>query len=102
MLNNNNLNPNSEQNKGNENEFKIKLFKILKEKILSRRMAATLMGYPDQTYMVTETILEWIENGTAQVINDFRCSRSNRIVQGITTNPELFESDNDNQLKLNF
>jgi RNA:NAD 2'-phosphotransferase (TPT1/KptA family) len=74
------------------------LYSVLYEKPKSRRMAATETGYPDMTYMVTNPVKRWIEQGRAQVIGGVRCSRSGRKVEAVTTNPELFKQDN--QLKL--
>ena len=61
-------------------------------------MAATYLGYPDQTYMVTQNVIDWIKCGRAQVVGRIRCKRSQRFVEAITTNPEYFKSDNDNDL----
>ena len=74
------------------------LFKLLKTKTLSRRMAATELGFTDQTYMVTPYVLSWIKQGKAMVIGTIKCSRSGRFVEAITTNPDLFPKSN--QLKL--
>ncbi len=76
------------------------LFKALYKKPLSRRMAATAIGYTDQTYMVTQNIYDWIKQGKAQVIGVIKCNRSGRKVEKITTNPELFISSSTNQLNL--
>ena len=66
------------------------LFETLNYSPKTRRMAATEIGYPDQTYMVTQIIYNWLESGEAQVVGVIKCKRSGRIVQAITTNPELF------------
>lgn len=76
--------------KGIKSERTTSLYNILFERPKSRRMAATELGYPDQTYMVTRTICEWIKKGKAQVVGSIRCERSTRLVEGITTNPDLF------------
>ena len=85
--------------KDTKKEYAKKLFKALSTP-QSRRMAATQLGFIDQTYMVTPHILKWIKQGKAQVIGVIRCSRSGRKVEKITTNPELFISSSTNQLNL--
>jgi hypothetical protein len=77
-----------------------KLFKALEKEPMSRRMAATELGFTDQTFMVTQNVYDWIEAGKAQVIGKIKCSRSGRWVQKVTTDPELFISINVNQLNL--
>jgi hypothetical protein len=74
------------------------LFEILYKRPLSRRMAATELGFNDQTYMVTPFVLEWIKQGRAAVVGVIKCSRSGRLVEAITTNPDLFPQSR--QLKL--
>ncbi|MEN2282220.1 hypothetical protein AAGF08_08780 [Algoriphagus sp. SE2] len=81
-------------------EYAKKLFDILYKKPLSRRMAATQLGFPDQTYMVTQFVYDWIKQGKAQVIGAIKCSRSGRFVGAISTNPELFKVKNNSQLTL--
>jgi len=76
------------------------LFKVLFNEPQSRRMAATKIGFTDQTYMVTPFIYKWIKQGKAQVIGKIKCKRSKRIVEKVTTNPELFISNSTNQLNL--
>jgi len=76
------------------------LFKALYLKPISRRMAATKIGYPDQTFMVTQSVYDWIKQGRAQVIGVTKCERSGRFVQAVTTNPNFFNSIKDNQLKM--
>lgn len=71
-----------------------KLFKVLYGEPISRRMAATQIGYEDLTYMVTQNVHDWLKCGKAHVVKQIRCKRSNRWVQGITTNPELFPKSN--------
>ena len=93
-----NNNPSKRHNEGKENQAK-KLFNILK-KPMSRRMAATYLGFEDQTFMVTQDIFDWLESGKAQIIGYIKCERSGHIVQAITTNTELFIKESTNQLKL--
>ena len=94
---------NPQQSFGNENSKDTKekrakrLQKILFKKPISRRMAATLLGYPDQTYMVTQNVSDWIKNGHAQVVGHIKCERSKRFVEAVTTNPEYFRKKNDNR-----
>lgn len=76
--------------KGNKKGYTKELYKLLYHKTLSRRMAATELGFVDQTYMVTPFILGWIKKGQAAVAGRIRCSRSGRMVEAITTNPDLF------------
>jgi hypothetical protein len=93
------LNFNSfKQGKDTKKGYTKELFKLLYKKTLSRRMAATELGFTDQTYMVTPFILDWIKQGKAAVIGVIKCNRSGRIVQAITTNPDLFPKSN--QLEL--
>ena len=70
------------------------LFEILFDKPKSRRMAATELGFDDQTYMVTPFVLDWIKQGKAAVIGVIKCSRSGRLVEAVTTNPSLFPQTN--------
>jgi hypothetical protein len=74
--------------------YKIELFKILYNKPMSRRMSATELGFADQTYVVTQSIFDWSKEGKAHVVGSIKCSRSNRFVEAITTNPELFPKSN--------
>lgn len=97
---NNSNNASNEHNKDNNFQHAKKLFQLLKEKPISRRMAATFLGYTDQTYMVTQLISDWIRDGKAQVVGEIRCTRSGRNVEAISTNPDLFISKNDDQLTL--
>ncbi|MGJ8685765.1 MAG: hypothetical protein ACSHWW_14130 [Nonlabens sp.] len=78
----------------NQQEFKRALFNLLFDEPCSRRMAATKLGYTDQTYMVTQTIYDWIKEGRAAVVGQIKCHRSNRLVQSITTNQDLFPKSN--------
>ena len=86
------------QDKDTNKKYTKELFKLLKTKTLSRRMAATELGFTDQTYMVTPYILGWIKQGKAMVIGTIKCSRSGRFVEAITTNTDLFPKSN--QLKI--
>ena len=87
-----------EQGKKTKRDYTKELYVLLYKKTLSRRMAATELGYTDQTYMVTPHICKWIKQGRAFVIGVVKCSRSGRSVEAITTNPELFPKSN--QLKM--
>lgn len=86
------------QGQDTKKEYAKKLYEALYNQPLSRRMAATEIGFIDQTYMVTQLIYDWIKQGKAQVIGVVRCARSGRLVEGISTNPDLFEKSN--QLEL--
>lgn len=95
------LKPNGNgQGKYTKNDYAKELYNLLYKKPLSRRMVATELGYTDQTYMVTQFIYDWIKQGKAMVIGGIKCSRSGRIVEAITTNPELFPKSNNNQLTM--
>jgi hypothetical protein len=76
------------------------LFSLLFKRPMSRRMAATELGFPDQTYMVTDTIKNWLKYGRAEIVGSIKCKRSGKFVQGVTTNPKLFRKSNSNQTKL--
>jgi hypothetical protein len=89
-----------EQSKYTKNDYAKELYDLLYNKPLSRRMVATELGYIDQTYMVTQFIYDWIKQGKAMVIGGIKCSRSGRIVEAVTTNPELFPKSNNNQLTM--
>ncbi|SKB35104.1 hypothetical protein [Maribacter arcticus] len=88
----------SEQGKNTKKAYAKRLFDILFKQSQSRRMAATELGYADQTYMVTQLISDWIKQGKAAVVGHIKCNRSNRWVEAVTTNPELFPKSN--QLEL--
>lgn len=79
------------QGQDTKKQFNQQLFNALYTEPLSRRMVATNLGYPDMTYLVTQTIFDWIESNKAQVVGVMKCTRSGRRVQFVTTNPELFE-----------
>lgn len=89
-----------EQSKNTKKDYTKELYDLLYNKPLSRRMVATELGYTDQTYMVTQFIYDWIKQGKAMVIGGIKCSRSGRIVEAVTTNPELFAKSDNNQLTL--
>ncbi len=88
----------SKQGKDTKKANKTQLFNLLHKKPLTRRMAATQLGFPDQTYMVTQYISDWITQDKAMVIGVIKCERSGRTVQAITTDPNLFPQTN--QLKM--
>jgi hypothetical protein len=88
---------NKTQNKQNVDAKQ--LFRILFKRPISRRMSATKLGYTDQTYMVTQIIYDWIKCGKAQVVGRIRCTRSERLVEAVTTNPKYFKSRFNNQLE---
>lgn len=64
----------------------------------SRRMAATELGYTDQTFMVTQNVNDLIKQGRAAVIGRIKCSRSGRFVEMVSTNPALFPTSSQLQL----
>jgi hypothetical protein len=100
-INTNSLDPNGiGQSKDTKNGYTRELYNLLYKKTLSRRMAATELGFIDQTYMVTPYILNWIKEGKAMVIGVIKCDRSGRMVEAITTNPNLFIKSSSNQLNL--
>ena len=100
MKNRHQNNPRNKQAQSTKNKDAKRLYDTLFSRPKSRRMAATDIGYTDQTYMVTQQILDWIEDGTAQVVGVIKCSRSKRIVQAVTTNPNHFVKPNYIQGKL--
>ena len=67
---------------------------------ISRRQLATKLGYPDQTFMVTQAVYDLIRLGKVQNIGKIRCSRTNVLVEGITSDQTYFKSENDYQLNL--
>lgn len=75
------------------------LHTILFKRPISRRMAATALGYTDQTYMVTQLIIDMIKDGRAQVVGRIKCERSNNFVEAISTDPKHFKSRFNNDLK---
>lgn len=86
--------------KGNKKARIKELYEVLYSKPQSRRMAITEIGYPDQTYLVTQPIFDLIRLGLAQVIGKRKCTRSTRLVQFVTTNPDLFINPFANQLNM--
>lgn len=91
MENNQRNSPKRNQGKDTKNKIAKRLYLALFKEPKSRRMAATEIGYPDQTFMVTDIICEWIKSGKAQVVGMIHCTRSGRKVEAVTTNPEFFE-----------
>jgi hypothetical protein len=87
----------SKNTKKNETQ---RLFDILNDKPITRRMAATLLGYPDQTFMVTQRVFDWKEEGKLQITGKLKCQRSKYYAEGITTNPKYFTTPSTNQLNL--
>lgn len=83
------LNTNSKA-KDTKEKYIQRVFNILHKNPMSRRMAITKAGYPDQTYMITQSVNDWIKQGKACVIGQIRCARSGKLVECITTNPSLF------------
>jgi hypothetical protein len=83
------LNNNSKA-KDTKEKYIQRVFNILHKQPMSRRMAITKAGYPDQTYMITQSVYDWIKQGKACVIGQIRCTRSGKLVECITTNPNLF------------
>lgn len=100
MDKNQNNNPRLDQSEVTKVNQAKRLFKILFENPKSQRMAATELGFTDQTFMVTQFIYDWLNQGRAQVVGSIKCSRSGRFVEGITTNPELFEDYDGAQTEL--
>jgi hypothetical protein len=94
MANTNNNPSDKRQSKDTKRDDAKRLFNTLYSQPLSRRMAATQLGFPDQTYMVTQIIYDWLRQGRAQVIGAIKCNRSGRMVEAITTNPDLFNKSN--------
>ena len=80
--------------RNNGQDTKPILITLIKEELYnvatSRRNLATLLGYPDQTFMVTRPVRQLLDDGKAQVIGRVKCPRSGRWVEKISTNPELF------------
>ena len=77
-----------------------KVFNIFFKKPVSRRMAVTEAGKPDQTYAITNQVNQWLIDGKAQIVRTERYERSGKIVQFITTNPDEFIIQKTNQLDL--
>ena len=78
------------------------LFSIFYNKPMSRRMAVTELGKPDQTYVITNQVYKLLKTGKAQVIKIARCERSGRLVQFITTNPKNFIEPDTSQFVMPF
>jgi hypothetical protein len=88
------------QDKANKKNDAQLLFDILYQKPISRRMAATSLGYIDLTYMVTQPVVDLIKAGKAQVVGVIRCVRSGRMVEAVTTNPKFFKKRIKRQLEI--
>jgi hypothetical protein len=86
------------QGKNTKKYYTKELYNLLYKETLSRRMAATKLGFTDQTYMVTPHIIKWLKQGKAAVVGSIKYSRSGHKVESISTNPDLFPKSN--QLKL--
>ena len=100
MENTNNNPLHKDKCKDTKSDYATQLYSVLFSTPMSRRMAATEIGFIDQTYMVTQFVNDWIKQGKAQVIGSIKCKRSNRLVESVTTNPELFREKDNNQLKM--
>ncbi len=85
---------NKRQFQGKKKNYTKELYQLLYKKPRSRRMVAIDLGFTDQTFMVTQLIYDWIKQGRASVVGGIKCSRSNRYVEAITTNPDLFPKSN--------
>ncbi len=83
-----------------QGNFTINLYKLFFVKTMSRRMAVTELGKPDQTYSITNQVNKWLRDGRAQIVEIAKCERSGKFVEFITTNPELFVYPETNQLDL--
>ena len=79
-----------EHGKDTKKDFSKQLFDLLHDLPMSRRMSATELGFPDQTYMVTQNVIDWLKNGKAVVVWKNKCTRSGRIVEFTSTNPMFF------------
>lgn len=93
------MNDNSNEPKDKKKREAKLLRAILFKKPISRRMAATALGHPDLTYMVTQDVSDMLKSGRAQVVGRIKCERSKRFVEAVTTNPEYFKSRFNNDLK---
>jgi len=97
-MKNANDNPNNSQGKYTKKDYAKRVFYAFYCEGISRRSAATKIGFVDQTYMVTQLVSDWLKQGKAAVIGKVKCERSGRWVEKVTTNPELFPKSD--QLKL--
>lgn len=93
-----NYNPNNLQGKNTKKDYAKSVFSAFYCEGISRRTAATKIGFVDQTYMVTQLVSDWLKQGKAAIIGKVKCERSGRWVEKVTTNPDLFPKSN--QLKL--
>src|SRR5690554_708016 len=81
---------NTSKAKDTKEKYIQRAFMAFYNKPMSRRMAITKAGYPDLTYMITQSVNDWIKQGKACVVGQIRCTRSGKLVECITTNPSLF------------
>ena len=83
---------------------KKRIIELLKEKPMTRRMLATELGYPDQTFMVTQDIEDLRELGKVFEIGKKRCKRSkpdkDNIAMYLTSDPNKRICEPSNQLSL--
>lgn len=100
MENTNNNPSHNRHDEDTKKDIAIRLFKVLFQEPMSRRMAATKIGFPDQTYQVTQLIFDWVKSGKAQVIGLIKCTRSGCEAEAITTNPDFFIQSSTSQLNL--
>jgi len=82
--------PYTNTSKDTKEKYIKRVYKILYEQPMSRRMAISKAGYPDQSFLITQSVYDWIKQGKACVIGQIRCTRSGKLVECITTNPSLF------------
>lgn len=90
MKNTNNNPLSNSKAKDTKEKYIQRAFMAFYKQPMSRRMAITKAGYPDLTYMITQSVNDWIKQGKACVIGQIRCTRSGKLVECITTNPSLF------------
>ena len=79
-----------------------KVYDIFYKKTVSRRMAVTEAGKPDQTYSITNQVNQWLVEGRAQVVKIAKCERSGEFVEFITTNPDNFIEPDTSQYLMMF
>lgn len=78
--------------KGKKRNIEKEVYELLKIEPLSRRTAATRLGFTDQTYMVTQAVKNLVKNGRAEIVGIIRCERSGRKVEAVSTDANLFQS----------